>query len=114
MFMRREVCVPVAAQGLPTQLPCAFESGGKTQLLGISKRGNAYLRTLLIHGGRSLVLLAKARAERAETWLGRLVRRRHHNIASVAMANKNARLAWALLSSGKAYEPMHMPTPPAT
>ena len=90
-------------------VPHQNSSGGKTQLLGISKRGDVYLRTLLIHGGRALVQLAKTRADRADTWLGKLVGRRHHNIAAVAMANKHARLAWALLSSGKAYEPMHVP-----
>lgn len=91
---------------VPRQNP----NGGKSQLLGISKRGNVCLRTLLIHGGRALVQLAKTRADRAGTWLGKLVDRRHHNIAAVAMANKNARLAWALLSTGNAYEPMHVPT----
>jgi transposase len=89
-------------------VPHQNSSGGKTQLLGISKRGNVYLRTLLIHGGRSLVQLARTRPDRAGTWLGRLVGRRHHNVAAVAMANKNARLAWALLSSRKAYEPQHI------
>ena len=89
-------------------VPHQNSSGGKTQLLGISKRGNVYLRTLLIHGGRTLVQLAKTRVDQAESWLGRLVSRRHHNVAAVAMANKNARLAWALLSSGKSYEPMHI------
>jgi transposase len=90
-------------------VPNQDSSGGKTHLLGISKRGNVYLRTLLIHGGRALVQLARTRADRAGTWLGKLVTRRHHNVAAVAMANKNARLAWALLSSGKAYEPGHVP-----
>lgn len=90
-------------------VPHQNSSGGKTQLLGISKRGNVYLRTLLIHGGRALVRLARTRPDRAATWLGKLVSRRHHNVAAVAMANKNARLAWALLSSGKAYEPDHVP-----
>jgi len=91
-------------------VPHQKSSGGKAQLLGISKRGDVYLRTLLIHGGRALVQLAKTRVDRAGTWLGRLVGRRHHNIAAVAMANKNGRLVWALLSTGKAYEPMHAPT----
>lgn len=90
-------------------VPHQNSSGGKTQLLGISKRGDVYLRTLLIHGGRALVQLARTRPERADTWLGKLVARRHHNVAAVAMANKNARLAWALLSSGKAYEPGYTP-----
>ena len=94
-------------------VPHQNSSGGKTQLLGISKRGNVYLRTLLIHGGRTLVQLAKTRADRAGTWLGKLVNRRPHNVAAVAMANKNARLAWALLSSGKSYEPRHVPAPTA-
>lgn len=94
-------------------VPHQNSSGGKTQLLGISKRGNVYLRTLLIHGGRALVQLARTRTDRAATWLGKLVSRRHHNVAAVAMANKNARLAWALLASGKAYEPNHAPTPKA-
>jgi transposase len=92
-------------------VPHQNSSGGKTQLLGISKRGNVYLRTLLIHGGRALVQLARTRADGAATWLGKLVARRHHNVAAVAMANKNARLAWALLASGKAYDPAHAPTP---
>ncbi len=74
-------------------VPHQNSSGGKTQLLGISKRGNVYLRTLLIHGGRTLVQLAKTRTDQAGTWLGKLVGRRHHNIAAVAMANKNARMA---------------------
>jgi transposase len=90
-------------------VPHQNSSGGKTQLMSISKRGNVYLRTLLIHGGRALVELAKTRPERTGTWLGKLVARRHHNVAAVAMANKNARLAWALLSSGKSYE--SHPTP---
>jgi transposase len=92
-------------------VPHQNSSGGKTQLLGISKRGNVYLRTLLIHGGRTLVQLARTRTSWAATWLGRLVARRHHNVAAVAMANKNARLAWALLSSGQAYEPKHHRAP---
>jgi len=91
-------------------VPHQNSSGGKTQLLGISKRGNVYLRTLLIHGGRCLVQLARTRIEHADSWLGRLIGRRHHNVAAVAMANKNARRAWALLASGKSYERDHAPT----
>jgi transposase len=90
-------------------VPYQHSSGGKTRLLGISKRGNVYLRTLLIHGGRAMVKSATTRPGQADSWLGRLLTRRHHNIAAVAMANKNARLAWALLSTGKAYEPEHVP-----
>ena len=92
-------------------VPHQNSSGGKTQLLGISKRGNVYLRTLLIQGGRAMVRHAMTRVDQVDTWLGKLVNRRHHNVAAVAMANKNARLAWALLSSGKAYEAKHIPVP---
>jgi transposase len=94
-------------------VPHQNSSGGKTQLLGISKRGNVYLRTLLIHGGRALVQLARTRPDWSTTWLGRLVARRHHNVAAVAMANKNARRAWAMLMSGAGYELRHVPVPNA-
>ena len=56
-----------------------------------------------------MVELARRKADRADTWLAKLVGRRHHNIAAVAMANKNARMAWALLASGKTYEPRVQP-----
>ena len=74
------------------------------ELLGISQRGDVYLRTLLIHGGRSVVQQATVHAERASGWLKGLLGRRHSNIAAVAVANKNARVAWALLATGRAYE----------
>jgi len=88
-------------------VPRQNSSGGKTKLLGISKRGDVYLRTLLIHGGRAVVQHAKSRADQAASWLGRLIGRRHANVAAVAVANKNARLAWALMSSGRPYDPKH-------
>jgi transposase len=79
-------------------------SGGQTTLLGISKRGDVYLRTLLIHGARAVVRHAKARPERANRWLAAVVDRRNPNIAAVALANKNARIAWALLVHGQEYQ----------
>jgi len=85
-------------------VPRQCSSGGKPQLLGISKRGDVYLRTLLIHGGRAVVRHATTHAERASGWLKGLIGRRHANVAAVAVANKNARVAWALLASGRAYE----------
>ncbi len=85
-------------------VPRQCSSGGKSQLLGISKRGDVYLRTLLIHGGRAVVQHATAHAERAGGWLTRLIARRHANVAAVAVANKNARIAWALLAHGEAFE----------
>lgn len=89
-------------------VPSQHSSGGKQVLLGISKRGDTYLRTLLIHGARSVVRIAKARMEAASAqpnWLNTLLSRKHANVAAVALANKNARIIWALLAHGREYEP---------
>jgi len=75
--------------------------GGKEQLLGISKRGDTYLRTLLIHGARSVLLSLTRRGGATEGWLARLAARRNPNIAAVALANKNARIIWALFAHGR-------------
>jgi len=85
-------------------VPRQSSSGGKTNLLGISKRGDTYLRTLLIHGARSVLLSLKRHPDRAEGWLARLAARRNPNIAAVALANKNARTVWALLAHGRDYQ----------
>jgi transposase len=85
-------------------VPRQHSSGGKEVLLGISKRGDTYLRTLLIHGARSVLLSLKRHANRAEGWLARLAARRNHNIAAVALANKNARIIWALLAHDRDYQ----------
>ena len=84
-------------------VPRQHSSGGKPMLLGISKRGDAYLRTLLIHGARSVIRVAERKAEDAQHWLMQLISRRHKNIAAVALANKNARIVWALLVQGRNY-----------
>jgi transposase len=83
-------------------VPRQHSSGGKERLLGISKRGDVYLRTLLIHGARALVQLAQLHPERYK-WLASLIGRSNANIAAVAVANKNARIAWAVLARGKPY-----------
>lgn len=83
-------------------VPRQSSTGGKTTLLGISKRGDAYLRTLLIHGARSVVRTAENRRVRDE-WLIQLQQRRTHNICAVALANKNARTAWALLARDREF-----------
>ena len=86
-------------------VPSHRASGGHTVLLGISKRGNRYLRTLLIHGARSsLYRIERQRSGRA-IWAARLKLRRGANVAAVALANKNARVLWALLSRGQSYRP---------
>jgi transposase len=88
-------------------VPRQASSGGKERLLGISKRGDTYLRTLLIHGARSVLWRLKSTAEAAEGWLARLAQRRNANIAAVALANKNARIVWALLAHGRDYQAGH-------
>lgn len=89
-------------------VPKQSSTGGKTRLLGISKRGDTYLRTLLIHGARSALKAAQHKPNAGETWLSRLAERRNPNIAAVALANKNARIAFALLAHGRDYQPGHV------
>ena len=78
-------------------VPKQHSSGGKTNLQGISKRGDTYLRTLLIHGARAVIRHIERKAN-GQGWLGKLLGRRNKNVAAVALANKNARIAWALLA----------------
>ena len=84
-------------------VPRQDSSGGKDRLLGISKRGDTYLRTLLIHGARAVVRHVEHRTGVSNDWLKRLLIRRNKNIAAVALANKNARIAWALLAHARAF-----------
>jgi transposase len=84
-------------------VPRQYSTGGKARLLGISKRGNAYLRKTLIHGARAAVLRIKRDRVPIGAWLDRLDARAPKNIVVVAMANKLARIAWAVLSSGNEY-----------
>jgi transposase len=90
-------------------VPRQNSSGGKSTLLGISKRGDVYLRTLLIHGARSAILAARRQGECKNVWLANLLNRRHANIAAVALANKNVRTVWALLAHGRAFKADYMP-----
>jgi len=85
-------------------VPRQHSSGGKPTLLGISKRGDAYLRTLLIHGARAVVRMADRKPDYKESWLGGLVSRRNKNVAATALANKNARIVWALLANDRNYQ----------
>jgi transposase len=85
--------------------PRQHSSGGKERLLGISKRGDAYLRTLMIHGARSAIRTAKTKDDRVSLWALRLAARSHPNVAAVALANKTARMAWAMLRHGTNYQP---------
>ncbi|WP_421184797.1 IS110 family transposase [Aeromonas enteropelogenes] len=85
-------------------VPRQHSSGGKQTLLGISKRGDSYLRTPLIHGARAVLRVAEHRAQHADSWLAGVMGRRNHNVAAVALANKNARIVWALLAQEREYE----------
>lgn len=87
--------------------PRQHSTGGKDRLLGISKRGDAYLRKLLIHGARSVTYRAKDRDDRLSVWVNGLAARRHVNVAAVALANKTARIAWAMVRRGVDYDPLH-------
>jgi transposase len=91
-------------------VPKQHSTGGKSTLLGISKRGDTYLRMLLIHGARSVIRVAERKVGYAESWLGRLIGRRHPNVAAVALANKNARIVWALLKHERDYQPDYQPS----
>lgn len=86
-------------------VPRQRSSGGRTRLFGISKRGDRYLRTLMIHGARAALGRAGGKQDPRSLWLGKLRARRHPNVAAVALANKNARIVWAVLSDGTDYEP---------
>ena len=90
-------------------VPRQHSSGGKQQLLGISKRGDTYLRTLLIHGARAVIRVAERKPGHTDSWLARLMGRRNKNVAAVALANKNARTVWALLVHGRDYEADYKP-----
>ena len=78
--------------------PRQHSSGGKERLLGISKRGDSYLRTLLIQGARAVLRVVGQKDDPRSRWLQNLCSRRNKNIAAVALANKNARIIWALLT----------------
>ena len=87
-------------------VPKQHSSGGKQTLLGISKRGDTYLRALLIHGARAVIRFAEKKAG-SESWLYKLIARRNKNVAAVALANKNARIIWALLTKKATFHPDH-------
>jgi transposase len=84
-------------------MPRQHSTGGKARLFGISKRGNRYLRKLLVHGARSAVLRVKRERSPFGPWLDTLETRAPINVVVTAAANKLARIAWAVLSSGQDY-----------
>lgn len=85
--------------------PREYSSGEKRVRLGISRRGNPYLRSLLIHGARAVLISRKKKPQ--HDWIEQLVSRRGYNVATVALAAKNVRRIWAILQSGEIYDPEH-------
>ncbi|CAB3775363.1 IS110 family transposase IS884 [Paraburkholderia humisilvae] len=81
-------------------VPAQTGSGGKIQLLGISRRGDTYLRTLLIHGARSVLFHSKE----PRPWIEQLKKRRPLNVAIMAQANRMARMIWAILAHDRPYD----------
>jgi transposase len=98
-------------------VPSQNSSGGKASLGGITKRGDEYLRTLLVQGAKSAVMTAHKRSDRISQWLVQLTARVGWQKAVVALANKNARILWAVLAKGRRFDPNHVsvkPQGPAT
>ncbi len=85
-------------------VPKQSSSGGKERLLGISKRGDTYLRTMLIHGARAIIRYADSKEDSRSEWIKKVKDRRGANRAAVAVANKNARIIWAILAKGTNYK----------
>ncbi len=84
-------------------VPRQHSSGDKRTMLSISKRGSQHLRTLLVHGARAVVRTAPNKTDQLSTWVNDIRERRGYNRATVAVANKNARIIWAVLRSGEPY-----------
>lgn len=88
-------------------VPKQHSSGGKARLFGISKRGDRYLRTMLIHGARAVLGRSSGKTDARSQWINRMRERRHPNVVAVALANKNARIVWSVLSREEEYQPNH-------
>jgi transposase len=86
-------------------VPREHSTGGKQKLLGISKRGNGYLRRLFVQGARAVLQFREKQSPGLRAWLAQLTSRTHYNVAGVALANKLARIAWAVLAKGEVYRP---------
>jgi len=85
-------------------VPKQHSSGGKEVLLGISKRGDRYLRSLLIHGARAAVIQAVHKEDALSCWINRIRATRGFNKAVVVLANKLARIGWAVLANNTVYQ----------
>ena len=86
-------------------VPGQHSTGGRDRLLGISKRGDSYTRTLMVHGARAVLFHARNRDDALSQWINGLAARKPINVAAVALANKTARIAWALTAKGVEFDP---------
>ena len=86
--------------------PRQHSTGGKQRLGALTKHGDVYLRTLLIHGSRAVLRISARRSDAKSRWVESLRRRRPDNVAAVALAAKHARIIWALLAHGESYQPV--------
>ncbi len=94
-------------------VPRQHSSGGKNNLGGITKRGDTYLRSLLIQGAKSAVMTAHKRSDPISCWAAALRERSGWQKAAVALANKNARILWAVMTKGEAFDARHVSVKPA-
>jgi transposase len=88
-------------------IPRQDSSGGTTRLGPITKQGDRYLRTLLVHGARAYLRVIDKKTDGKSAWARAVKERRHVNVAAVALAAKHARIAWAMLAKGTEYRPAH-------
>ena len=86
-------------------VPREHSTGGQQKLLGISKRGNSYLRRLFVQGAHAVLQQRTKQSSRLSAWLAQLTLRTHPNVAAVALANELARIAWAVLARNEPYRP---------
>ena len=86
-------------------VPKQHSSGGRERMGGLSKRGDGYLRRLLVHAARAVIRWQRRDNAQSRPWLAALLGRRHVNVAAAALASKNARIAWALLTKEETYTP---------
>ena len=100
------------AKGGRSLVPSQNSSGGKSKLGRITKRGDDYVRTLLVQGAKSAVMTAHKRRDRISQWLVQLTARVGWQKAAVALANKNARILWAVLARGGRFDANHVSLKP--
>jgi transposase len=95
-------------------VPRQHSSGGKAQLGRITRRGDSYLRSLLVQGAKSVVLTAHKRSDPISRWALALRERSGWQVAAVALANKNARILWAVMTKAQRYDAHHVSVKPST